>query len=371
MQKRLISFIAVLALVLAACSTGEDAAPTTEPPEATTTTSVDVPEAVQLSYSLEAGTSMTYEVEMDQSIQMEVEGDAAALAEAGEEDFPETLDIQMSGTTLFTQSVADGPEDGTYEITIVGDFSDLEITGTIDGEPVSGEDAPLPDDFTGMDSVEKTIIVDEQGNVIPQTEDFGGDLFGSLGGFGGLDMLEEFGAVNPGQFVGPPFSDEEVTVGDTWEESIEVPTMPGDDAITTSVESEVIATEDRNGVEVFVIETVQSTSEIQFDFAEILIGFMSAFIPDDASEEEIAEMEALTEGLRFAFTVDPTVAEMTTWFDPVSGVSVESRAINDSHVVMDIAVPDEETGEIVEMLMDMSISSDITYRLVEDTGGDA
>lgn len=315
---------------------------------------------------------MTYEVEMDQTIQMDIEGDASALAETGDEEFPESVDIQMVGTTLFTQSVADGPEPGTYEITITGDFSDLEITGTIDGEPLQGDDTPLPDDFTGMDAVEKTIIVDEQGNVIPESNDFGADLFGDLGGMGGLDMLEQFGAGgSPGQFIGPPFTDEEVTVGDTWSETIEVPTLPGDDPITTTVDSEVIASEERDGAEIFIIETVTSTTEIEFDFAQILIGFMSAFVPEDASDEEMAELEALTSQLKFAFAVDPTIAEMTTWFDPESGLAVEAHMVNDSHIVMDIAVPDEESGELVEMMMDMSIGSDITYRLVDESGGDA
>jgi hypothetical protein len=39
---------------------------------------------------------------------------------------------------------------------------------------------------------------------------------------------------------------------------------------------------------------------------------------------------------------------------------------------MDINVPDEESGELVEMAMDMSIDQDTTYHLLEvGDGGDA
>lgn len=373
MRTRTFTLIAVVGLVLAACSPDSASeAPSTTEQEATTTT-IAAPEAMLLSYSLEPGTSFSYEVEMDQSIQMDIEGDPTALAETGEEEFPESMDLNMVGTTVFTHSVADGPEEGTYEITITGDFSDLEITGTLDGEDISGDDSAIPEDFTGMEPVERTIIVDEQGNVIAPEDDFGDDFFGDLGGMGGLGMLEDFGAGgSPGQFIGPPFTDEPVTVGDTWTNTFEIPMMPGGgEEISTTVVSEVVSSEQREGVEVFVIETTTSTSAIEFDFAEILIGFMTAFVPEDASDEEMAELEAIAEQLRFAFAVDATEVDMTTWFDPAAGLAVEAHMVNDSHVVMDIAMPDEESGALVELLMDMSINSDITYRMVDDSGGDA
>ncbi len=379
MQKRIFSLVAVLALVLAACNPGEDGtASTTEQeaePTTTTTVTASAPEAVQLSYSLEPGTTLTYEVEMDQTVKMDIEGDPTALGDGADKEIPQSMDINMVGTSVFTHSVADGPEPGTYEITITGDFSDMEFSGTVDGEEITGGDESLiPEDFTGMEPVEKTIVVDEQGNIIPSDDDMGGDILGDLGGLGGLgglDMLDQLGgaAGSPGQFIGPPFGDEEVTVGDTWSETFEVPTLPGDDPITTTVESRVVSSEDRDGAEVFVIETTTSTSAIEFDFADILIGFMTAFLPDDASDEDRAQMEAITDQLRFAFSVDPTVAEMTTWFDPEAGMAVEANLLNDSHLVMDIAMPDDASGEIVELGMDMSIGSDITYRLIDD-GGD-
>lgn len=363
MKLRSLTLVSVLALVVAACGSEGSPDPTDGPPE-------PAPEAVQLSYSLEAGSTMTYEVDMDQSIQMEAEGDPTALAEAGEGEFPGNMDVQMTGTSTITHSVADGPEPGTFEITITGDFSDLEFSGTIDGEDITGGDDPaLPEDFTGMGPVETTIIVDEQGNIVPSEEGgMGGELFGDLGGLGGLDMLGSLGSAagSPGQFVGPPFSEEEVTVGDTWSETIEIPTLPEADPIVTTVDSEVVSTEDLDGVQVFVIETNTSTSAIEFDLAELIIGFMAAFLPEDASDEEIAEMEALTEQLRFAFSVDPSAADMTTWFDAEAGVARQADVATDSHVVMDIAMPDETTGEVIELAMDLTIDSNVVYRLLDE-----
>lgn len=366
MRIRTFTLITVLGLVLAACGgAATDESTTTSAQE--TTTTVAGPEAIQLAYALEAGQTFTYEVDMDQNIVMAIDGDPSALAETEGEDVPEEMDITISGTTTFTHTVADGPEPGTFEVTISGDFSDLEFSGTVDGEPITQDGEELPD-MAEMDPVDLTIIVDEQGNVITNESGMGEDLFGGLGG---LDMLSQLGpssGAGIGQFVGPPLTDEEVTVGDTWSETVEVPTLPEDDPIATTIESEVVGVEELEGVEVFVIDTTTSTSTIEFDLAELLIGFMGAFIPEDATAEELAEMDALVEQLRFAFTVDPQVSQMTTWFDHEAGVARQSTFVNSTHMVMDINIPDETTGELVEMGLDMTIDQDVTYRLV-DSGG--
>lgn len=365
MRIRTFTLVTVLALVLAACGgAATDETTTTDAPE--TTTTMAGPEAIELAYALEAGQTFTYEVDMDQSIVMDIEGDPTALAEAEGEEVPEQMDLDISGTTTFTYSVADGPEPGTYEVTITGDFANLEFSGTVDGEPITENSAELPD-MAEMDPVDVTIVVDEQGNVITDDSGMGEDFLGSLGG---LDMLSRLGpAAGAGtdQFVGPPLSDEEVTVGDTWSETVEIPTLPDDDPITTTIESEVVATDQLDGAEVFVIETTTSTSAVEFDLAELLIGFMTAFVPEDATEEDLAEMDAMVENLRFAFAVDPQVGQMTTWFDHEAGIARQANFVNSTHMVMDINIPDEETGELVEMGLDMTIDQDMTYRLVDSS----
>lgn len=369
MRIRIFSLLTVLALVVAACggSGAEDTTTTSANDEATTTAAQPEVEAMQLSYQLEPGTSYEYEVTMDQNIDMTTTGDTTALGESEGEDIPGEMSIEIAGTSVFTHSVAEGPEEGTFEITITGDFSDLEFSGTVDGEPVDPSEIP---EMAEMEPVDVTIVVDEQGNIIPDDQPgLGEDL---LGEFGGLDMLDQFGAGGgAGQFIGPPFTEDEVTVGDTWSETIEVPTLPEEEPITTQIDSEVVSTETIDGHEVFVVETTNSTSAIEFDLARILVGFMTAFTPEEMSAEEQAEIDAIVENLRFAISVDPQVAELTTWFDYEEGLARQAELSSDTHMVMDINIPDEASGELVEFGLDMNITQNVTYQLTGTGSGDA
>lgn len=362
MRTRTLSLLTVLALVLAACGGGSaDETTTTTEETATTTTTAQViesPDAVKLSYKLEPGASFEYEVSIDQSIQMTAEGDVSAM---GGDDLPEDASISIAGTSTFSHSVAEGSEPGTFDVTITGDFSDLSITGVVDGEPVDSSEIP---EFAEMEPVDVTIVVDSQGNIITDEGEFGGDLFGGdIGGMGPFGGTSTPG-LELGRFVGPPFTDEEVTVGDSWSETIEIPGVMGADPITTEVTSEVTGTDSVDGSDVFVIETTSVTSPIEFDLADFLIGFFTAFTTDESSDEEKAELQALTENLRFLFTIDETTSEVTTWFDADEGLAREAEYASDAHIVMDLNMPDEESGEMVGFVVDMVVDQKVTYRLL-------
>jgi hypothetical protein len=361
MRHRHFTLLTILALVVAACG-GEGTEDSTTSSAAESTTTTASVEAVELSYTLEPGASYQYEVDMNQTIDLSTSGDTSALGQG--EDLPGDMSLVMAGTTTFTYGVAEGPETGTYEVTISGDFSDLEFSGTIDGEQVDSSEIP---EMAEMEPVDVTIVVDEQGNVIP--DDSAGPGEDLLGGLGGMNMLDQFGAATPGQFIGPPFSDGEFTVGDTWSETVETPMMPDADPIVTTVESEVASSDEVDGNEVFVIETTSTTSAFEFDLGELLIGFMTAFVPEDATEEELAELDAIVEQLRFAFSVDESTSNMTTWFDYAAGVSRQAEVTGDTHMVMDVNIPDETTGDLAEFEMDMTIGQDLTYRLIDGSAG--
>ena len=362
MHLRKLSLVAVLALLAAACSpAGEaDDSTTSSLPPLTTSTTEPAPEAVVLSYALEAGDVFTYEVDIDQTIEMTASGDPGAMAD---EEFPSDMSIRLTGTTVFTQVVSVGPEPGTFEVRITGNLAGLEMSGTVDGEPVDSGDVP---DLAGMEPIDTVVIVDEQGNIIPSDSEFENELFGGLGGFGSFDQLNPGAGL--GQFVGPPLSDGEVSVGDTWSETTSAPSFKEDEPITTKIDNEIVAAETLDGVEVFVIETTTTTSPIEFDLAELIFGFMFAFAPVDATDEERAEMDALAEQLRFAISVDETVANMTTWFDVAAGHAGQADYTSAANMVFDINVPDETTGELIAFSMDMHIAQDVTYRL---TGTDS
>ncbi|MCI0544723.1 MAG: hypothetical protein L0Z49_09820 [Actinobacteria bacterium] len=353
MRHRL-AVIAAVALVAAACNP----APETQTTEAPATAAP--PEAVLLSYTLEPGTSFQYEVTLDQSFDVDTTGDPSAF---GDEEVPGEMSIQMTGVTLFTHTVNEGPTPGTYELTITGDFTDLEFSGTIDGEPVDSAEIP---DLGAIEPVDVTVIVDEQGNVVSGEGAGLEDLLGG-GALGGLGSLESFGeGMDLGRFVGPPLSDGEVTVGDTWTEEIVVPSFTGEGSMgSTVVESTVTGTDTIDGVEVFVIDTTISVPEIAFDLAEMLLGMFEAFLPEDATDEELAELEMLQDQLRFQFTMDPSVSHSTTWFDHEAGLARRSDYAGDQVLAMDINVPDEETGEMIEFGLSMTVSQSIGYRLVD------
>lgn len=360
MPVRSFSLLAVLALVLAACTGSETSDGSTTMPAQSTTTE-PAPEAMLLAYDLEPGTSLSYEVSLDQQIDLTTDGDGTA---AGDEELPASMSIAVEGTTLFTHTVAEGPEAGTYEVTIQGEFTDLDVTGTVDGEPVQPGDVPS---VAEMEPIDLTIIVDEQGRPISGPDEmsdlFGGDL-GGLGGLGGLENLAPGSEV--GRLVGPPLPEDPVTVGDTWSETIEIPMPMGieGEPVTTEINSRVTGAETLDGVDVLVIETQMVTSPIEFDLAEFLIGFFSAFLPDDASEEDRVELDALIEDLRFLFIVDESVGDMTTWFDAEAGLARRAEADNTTHLKMDLNMPDETTGEMMGFVLDMGIDQTITYTLV-------
>lgn len=349
-MRRPFSLLLALAFVVAAC--GAESVDTTAPP-----TTEAVPEAVLLSYRFEPGSELRYEVRFDQHITMSASGESSAL---GGEDVPGDADIDVSGITTFTHSVEAGAEPGTYDVTIVGEFTDLELSGVVDGEAVEpGEFLELAE----IEPVETTVTVDEKGNVLSSSDGefgLGGELGGDLSGFGsmaspGMDM---------GSLVGPSLPEREVTVGDTWSETIENPAPFGGEAMTTSVESEVTGTDTIDGVEVFVVETSSSTSMIEFDLGQMMIGFFEAFMPEEATAEERAELEAMMDNLRFLIVIDPSAYSTTTWFDPAAGLSLRSESAGVTHMTYDLNFPDETSGEMTAFTMEMTMDQKVAYRLL-------
>jgi hypothetical protein len=349
MTKRSISLVAILAFVLAACAGTTETTTTPAPPTA---------EAVLLSYSLTDGDEFQYEVGIDQHIDLTASGDASAM---GEEEIPGEASVDIAGTAVFTHTVADGPEDGTYEIHIVGSFEDLSVTGTVDGEPIDSTEAP---DFAAMEPVDVTVVVDEQGNVVSADgEDVEDPLGGLFGGLGSMSGGAPAPGLDPGQFFGPLFSDDEVAVGDTWSNEVETPGL-GEESIVTSVTNTITGVEQLDGADVFVIDTASTTSPIEFDLAEFFRGLFGAFAPEEATEDETAEFEEMMGQLQFLISIDDTSADGTTRFDADAGIARESEIAAATHIEMDMMIPDDTTGEMIGFQMEMAINQGITYRLI-------
>lgn len=357
-MRRFFSLLPALVLVIAACG-GAAESPTTSTGATTTTTPQPAVEAMLLSYTLAAGDQFQYEVTLDQHIDLTASGDPTLM---GEEDVPGAASVDVAGSATFTHVVSDGPEPGTYEVHITGEFTDLTVSGTVDGESVDSSDAP---EFAALDPIDVTVVVDEQGKLVTDDTALAEDPFAEL--FGGLDALSGGGApapgLDPGGFVGPAFSDEEVTVGDTWSEEIETPGI-GEDPIVTSITSTVTGVEDLDGTEVFVIESNSTTSLVEVDLGSFLAGMFGGLVPDDAPAEETAELEAMLDQLSFLITVDGTTADSKTWFDADAGIARQSETNAATTIAMDMNIPDEETGEMVAFTMNMDLDQDLSYRLI-------
>jgi len=347
MRTRSIPLLLTLALVAAACGGGSADAP-------------GVPEAGKLSYTLEPGAGFEYEATLDQHIELTATGDPSVM---GGEAFPVDMSADISGVTTLTHTVAEGTEPGTFEVTISGEFSDLTVEGTMDGEPIDPDELP---DLGVTKPINVTVVVDEQGNVVEPGSDSFGDLF--MGGLSELDALAG-AVVDPAQLVGPPLPDHEVAVGDTWSKTINVPIPMNDQEITTEVVSEVTGTDAVDGADVLVIETESTTSKIEVDLSDFLIGMFKSMAETGAEEADAADLEAIEEGLRFAFTVDESTTDMTTWFDPAAGRARKAVRSGDAHVSMDVAFPDEPAGGMIELGMEMDIDQLMEFRLLGDVEG--
>ncbi len=362
MRRSLSALAPVAALVLAACvpsagdTTSTSAETTTTIAGSTTTTTPGVDLPVLLRYDLQAGQTIRYEVDLDITMELSTIGDSSAL---GAEGMPALAKVRLAGTTPFVYVVAETEDPGVFEITITADFSSLEVSGEIDGAPIPAGEVP---EFAEMAPIDITLRVDEQGNVIADEGGLGGMFGGDLGDLQGFNGP----ASGLGNFIGPPFPDQELEVGSTWTKTMDIP-MPFVDPATTTIDSEVVGTGTFSGVEVLIIETTTTTSRVEIDLADFLIGLMESFTPDDAGNEDLAELEALREHLRFLMSVDESVTDMTTSFDPVAGMVMAADFSFASTMAMDVNILDETTDEFVEFAMEVNISQVVAYRLV---GGD-
>jgi hypothetical protein len=355
MRARL-TLMLVAAVVLAACGPAESAT-TSETTPAPPTTAVQA-EAAAFVYSYEPGDHHEYAFTLEQNLQMtvEAEGDDALLGD----ELPGDINVTTSIAGTVSYDIAEGPDAGTRQISISGIFDELEVDGTVDGEPLEEgmiEEGTVPDLVEVPDI---TIVIDEHGRLVsvdgeevPEDLPFFGDPFSELGDFtsGGLN----------GHF-GPAFPDEPLAVGDTWSftqsEEIE-----GLDA-TMSVDStyEVMGTETFNGRTVAVIEFTTETSEVVLDLGEMFQALFDAF--GELGTELGGETEDSTVDLpsvTFLITVAPSTATGVVWFDQEAGLVVRSSQDTATSIsmVMDFSDTEEAVRTAVAMDLDMQLEAEL------------
>lgn len=334
---------------------------TTPAPENETTTTtaaeVDLPAKV-LTYGYQPDEVLVYELSLQQQLDVTADGDPGAF---GEEDLPLEVDLDQRIDTVMTYAVAEGPEPGTRELTITAEFSDLQISGTANGEPFDPNEDTF--EFDVLEPVNATVVVDESGRVLSLTTPDGETI--PLGDVGGL---QSFGTDQLGRPLGPVFPDGQVEVGDTWteEESVEGPA--GEPLVTRSSHS-VVAAEVLDGHEVLVIESEFESDGFEFDLAELFAAFFAGFgemaeeMGGEGSDDVQDELDQMLADFEFLIIAEPATGTATTWFDPEAGIVRKAEQSNLVGIGMRFRGPDENTGELVSFRMDMSIDQDVAFEL--------
>ncbi len=356
---RLTALVAVLALVAAACGSDSQTATTTPSPTSAVTagtSSGPVIEAALFGYGYDEVEVVEYVLTLDQALSMTADGDASGFG-TGEYELPVDMQATLQAEMTLRYETSAGPDPGTTTLRITSEITDLAVQGTINGEPAGEADiAELgPGDIPPVDV---TVVVDERGNVVDLQSN--GEDFGAL--FSGLGGLENLGTARLGRPVGPAFPEEPVGVGDTWSETTE--TEGPDGPIVTRATHTVVGTEMLAGREVLVVESVYETDGFSIDFTDFLRGFFEG-LAETAGDEGSAEVGDMLDQLVFRIEVAPTTNTVTSRFDPDEGLVITAEGQDDTGLAMRFKGPNEETGEMESLDLDMTISQSLTYELVD------
>ena len=347
---RRITPFAVSVLLISACGSGS-AVTTTTPPATTTTVLVG-----ELAYAYADGDQLSYQISIEQDISMKADGNEIATAS---EDFPGTAEIaQTIGGSLF-YDVSAGPEQGTHTLNITSELDQLEMIGTVNGEPVDPTGDQL--DFASIEPIKATLVIDGQGKVL-DAEAGGLDLSQMLGDLG---ALQDLAGGNLGQHLGPPFPGRSLSLGETWTDEQTVEAL--EQTVTTKASYTVTGRDEIDGHEVFVIESHATTSAFTLDLGQFLASLFGGFAGTAEDQASQAELEAMLAQLEFRISVDDVNVTGTTWFDPVAGLVRKAEQASDLAMTMDMAVPDEASGELMEMTMVMEMAQRMSAALDTDS----
>ena len=324
-----------------AVTTTSAAPATTTTALATTTTSAPAPEfkgdGSGLNYMLEAGASLRFEGSMAMDMDFEFVGfDGVPDAPSG------PIETKFAASVVVVFDVEDGPDPGTFLVTQtveVVELTDFSFTG--DGETIDIDEV---DDFSeylggGEDLFGPPLqfVVTADGEVIGGGA--GGDAGSALDAFGGAGA-----GLGSQQLWGPSVPTRDLSVGQSWSVSHSEELAPGDELTVTST-STVVAVDEIDGHEVFVIETVVETSGASFSFGDI-----------DAGEEELTpEEQAMIAFFDIDMSVEPSTTTTTAWYDPDSGIV--RRHVGESSLGFSMGfagLPD--TDGPVTMIMALAVS---------------
>ncbi len=323
--------------------------PTSLAPTTTTnTTTAPVALGAPLSYSYRPGDTHTFDLSLEQTLDMTSE---LIGAPAPDEQLPSEADLTSSIEGTVRYDVAAGPEPGTHRLTVTGDFDQVGVSGTVDGEPVEDQ-LPSDLDFAGIDPPDLTVVVDDRGNLVSAQVD-GQDVpvadpLAAVGDLGSGNLLN-----GP---LGPAFPADALDVGDEW--TTEETTEAFDETVTVRTTHRVAALDELDGIPVARIESTSETTGFTLSLGEY---FESLFAGFESGQDSSPGLQALLDQIEFTIESAPTTSSSVTWFDPARREVRRLTAEVSSSLVMTVRLPDPERGELTGFVMNLAIEG--TYRL--------
>ncbi len=280
----------------------------------------------------------------------------------GATEVPGEIDVtvETTGEITYVINPADDPE--SFEIAISGIITDTLVTGLIDSVAIDDiED--LPADFSPNTAPPNLIlIVDRAGNATPR-EAVPTDLFGllanptSAASVSGLDPM--------GDHLGPVFPAGPLTTGATWQtEAIrEVLGSP----VTTTSSNRLVGVTAAGTARVATIESELSSSGFEVSLGTLLALLFGG--ADDLVEgAETGDISSQFDGSGFDLRIigSPMTGNSTTEFDVGAGRLLSYRTVSESPAEVRLSFPDEESGEPVDGLMQLTTTVDFRAELRDD-----
>ena len=323
-----------------------------------------------IAYAYEPDTRLTYRMEVNGTTDVEVDV-PASLGEST------SGRLEIVGETDLAYLIGPGPDDGTFEIRMTADFTELSVTGDLGDEVL-----PLPGLALGdLPAVDLTVIVDERGTILEYPslgiEGLDDPLEEILAGLGLAESLDFSGlGANVNGPLGPVFpADRPLDVGSAWTDRTE--SRVGDLTIVTDYAHEVTDITELNGIEVVVVETTATVGGFEINLAEMMGAMLAGLENADAGEglggmdfeEAGGLLISALGGLQMSVKAAPAVTETTTWISLdraadglAAGIVRQAAARSSGTVTTEITVPDE-TGAGVAVTVRAEYAQDVRFTL--------
>lgn len=341
------SYVAVLALAVGAAACGG--------------TTVAETEEATFAYEYVVGETITFDFTMTQGLVANIDLDATPGI-LGTTEVPDELDITVETTGEITYVINPADDPDSFEIAVSGIITDTSVTGWIDSEAIDDiED--LPTDFSPSTAPPNLIlIVDRAGNATPR-DAVPTDLFGllanpaSAANVGGIDPMSDH--------LGPVFPAGSLTTGATWQTE-DIRDVLGSPVTTTS-SNHLVGVTAADEARVATIESELSSSGFEVSLGTLL-ALLFGGAEDLVDGAGTGDISSQLDGSGFDLRVigSPMTGNSTTVFDVGAGRLLSYRTISKSPAEVRLSFPDEESGETVDGLMQLTTTVDFSAKLRDD-----